>query len=104
VGITIAIVVFVALAAVDALMFNRKDQAPTGQQESGPVDNGDTTEPAPPPVVLPRPAAYGRGQPGRIVQKADEIADTYKRTHTYSIEDVFVCVDGHRHMESAYHA
>jgi hypothetical protein len=93
VGIIIAVVVFVALAAVDALMFNRKDQAPTGQQASGRVDNRDTTEPAPPPVVLPRPAAYGRGQPGRIVQKADEIADAYKRTHTYSIQDMFVCVD-----------
>jgi hypothetical protein len=93
-GIVILSTALLALAVVGVLVLNRQGPVVTGQEASSAVENHETVTPAPPPpVIIPEPVVYPRTYPGRIVQQVDEIAKKYKLTHTYSIQDMFVCVE-----------
>jgi hypothetical protein len=47
----------------------------------------------PPPVIVPEPDRYRAISIGKIIPVVETIAGNYRKTHTYSMEDLFVCVE-----------
>jgi len=92
-GLMIVGAVLLGLAA-GLLFLHRTGDEPAGRDTSGTIEEQTHVAPEPaPPVIIPEPVEYRRTYPGRAIQQADEIAKQYKRTHTYSIQDMFVCVE-----------
>ena len=63
---------------------------------TNPEDTGAHKVPPPapsPPVIVPKPDSYRAISTGKIIPVVETIAGNYRKTHTYSMEDLFVCVE-----------